>query len=310
MWLLLFPVVAGVLGAALLRLVLRAKRPRLDRPAALVTALAAGASSLIMIVFSTSTVIPMYVADVPSFPWETYGAVRFVLPLALGILTVLLLGLPARSGRAGGAQLTRRTWTSFLSRPWVAILGIVLALVVILTLSAGVVSQPDEDGRFTRYVIELGNGGAETDFYGWHYSMAPMIALVILVVATVRAWAGIARPPHPEDVEQDIARRRLRSTNVARITTGALLLHLAAILRDLESTSRLSLTVGAESGEHFSTGSAFSDLAPFLEYGAPLVAAIGLGLWVHTALTALPASAGSASAASPAGSASSRRESA
>ncbi|GAA1308738.1 hypothetical protein [Brachybacterium tyrofermentans] len=291
MWFLYIPLVVGVLGAALLRLVLRRRLPRLARPVGLVTALAAGASSLIMIVFSTSPLIPMYVTDLQSFPWDVYAAVRFVLPLALGVLTVLLLGLPARDRRSNGAQLTRRTWTSFLSGPWMVTLGIVLALVVTITVATGLVSERDEAGHFTRYVIELGSGGAETDFYGWHYSLAPMITLVILLAATVMAWAGIARPPHPEDVEQDIAQRRLRSTNVARITTGALLLHLASVLRLLKSTSTMSLTVGAESGEHFSTGSAFSDLAPFLEYGAPLLAAIGLGLWVYTALTALPRSA-------------------
>lgn len=293
MWFLLIPLVVGVLGAALLRLVLRRRLPRLDRPAALVTALAAGVSSLIMIVFSTSPLILMYVTELRSLPWDVYAAVRFVLPLALGVVTVLLLGLPARGRRSSGAQLARRTWTSFLSRPWLVVLGIVLALVVTITVSAGLVSERDEDGHFTRYVIELGSGGAETDFYGWHYSMAPMIGVVILLAAAVVAWAGIARPPHPEDVEQDVAQRRLRSTNVARIATGALLLHLASILRLLKSTAMLSLTVGAESGEHFSTGSAYSDLAPFLEYGAPLVAAIGLGLWVYTALTALPLFAGS-----------------
>ena len=291
MWLLSLPLVVGVLVAALLRWVLRRKHPRPTRPTALVTALAAGVSSLAMIVFSISPVILTYVAELRPLPWSVYAAVRFVLPLALGVITVLLLGLPVRNRRSSGAQLTRRTWTSFLSRPWMVILGIVLALVVTITVAAGLVSERDEDGHFTRYVIELGSGGAETDFYGWYYSMAPMITLVILLAATAVAWAGIARPPHPEDVEPDIAQRRLRSANVARFTTGALLLHLASVLRLLASTSTMRLTVGAESGEYFSTGSAFSDLAPFLEYGAPLVAAIGLGLWVYTALTALPLSA-------------------
>lgn len=292
MWLLVISIVVGLLGAVLLRLLLRRGRPRLPRTTGLMTALAAGASFLIMMVFWTSPLLAMYVIEPESFPWDAYAAVRFVLPLALGVITVLLLGLPARGRRSSGAQLTRRTWTSFLSRPWMVALGIVLALVITLTVATGLVSERDEDGHFTRYVIELGSGAAETDFYGWHYSMAPLITMAILLVAAVVAWAGIARPPHPEDVEQDVALRRLRSTNVARFTTGALLLHLASVLRLLTSTSTMSLTVGAESGEYFSTGSAFSDLAPFLEYGAPLVAAIGLGLWVYTALTALPLSAG------------------
>lgn len=290
---LLLPAVVGVLGAALTRLALRGRLPRLERPAARATALAAGGSALLMIVFMASPVIPMYVTEVSAFPWAAHSAVRFVLPLVLGILAVLLLGLPVRARRSRSAQLTRRTWTSFLSPPWMVALGIVLALVVTVTVSAGMVSERDEEGRFTLYVIELGSGSASTGFYGWHHSIAPMVALVLLLVAAAVAWAGIARPPHPEDVEQDIARRRLRSTNVARLTIGALLLHLASILRLLENAASMRLTLFEEAGAGYTATANYSDLQPFLQHGAPLLATIGLGLWVYTALTALPASAGS-----------------
>lgn len=293
MWLLVISIVVGLLGAVLLRLLPRSGRPRLPRTTGLVTALAAGASFLIMTVFWASPLLAMHVIEPESFPWDAYAAVRFVLPLVLGVITVLLLGLPARSRGSRAAQLTRRTWTSFLSGPWLVALGIVLALVLAITVSAGLLSERDEDGHFTRYVIKLGSMGAETDFYGWHYSLAPMIVLAVLITASVVAWARIARPPHPEHVEQDVARRRLRSTNIARVAIGALLLHLASALRLLGSTASFNLTAGARSGEYFSTGSAFSDLAPLLEYGAPVVAAIGMGLWAYTALSALPLPAAS-----------------
>ncbi|GAA1484163.1 hypothetical protein [Brachybacterium fresconis] len=286
MWYLLAPTVLGIAGGVLLRLLRGAHLPSLDRRSAALTAAAAGASSLAMVVYSLSAVfavsgvIPLY-----AFPWDAYVAVRYLLPLLVGILAVLALGIPARNGSVSGAQLTRRTWTSFLGRSWILALLLALGVVVAVTVAAGLASQRDDAGHFTRYVVELGPGSMATTIYGWHLSVGPLVAVGVLLVATVVALAGIARPPHPEDLEADIARRRLRSANVARIATGALLLHLATVLRSVARTAGATLMVGAESGEQFRSGTSFAALAPVLQGAALLTGAIGLALWILTALS-------------------------
>ncbi|GAA1490164.1 hypothetical protein [Brachybacterium sacelli] len=285
MWYLLAPTLVGIVCAVPFWLAGRARRPRLDRRHAVLTATAAGTSSLVMTAFTLSAMAAVFVIPIPAYPWDVFSAIRYLLPVLLGILVVLTLGIPSRSGRSSGAQLTPRTWFSFLDRIWIAITLIVLGIVVAVTVAAGLASERDEAGQFTRYVIELGPGGSATNIYGWHHSVGPLIAVIILLAAAVAALAGIARPPHTEDVEADIARRRLRSTNVARIATGALLLHLATVLRSLEVTSSMSLTVGAASGENFRSGTSFAALTPVLGGGALLAGSIGLALWIVTALS-------------------------
>lgn len=287
MWYLFAPTVLGIAGAVVLRCLRRAGRPRLDRRSAIITAVAAGVSSLTMVIYSLSVAIALFgIIPLYAFPWDTYSAIRFLLPLVLGVVTVIALGFPARGQGTSGAQLTPRTWSSFLDRSWIATFLSVLGVVVAVTVAAGLASQPDDAGHFTQYVVELGPGSMAVSIYGWHLSVGPLVAVAFLPVATLVALGGIARPPHPENLEADIARRRLRSTNVSRIATGALLLHLAAVLRSLAGTASSSLTVGAESGEHFRSGTSFAALTPILQGGALLAGAVGLALWILTALSA------------------------
>lgn len=287
MWYLFAPIVVGIAGAVPLWLLGRARRPGLDRRSAILTAVVAGVSSLAMVAYSLSPVVALSGAiPLHAVPWDAYSAVRYLLPLVLGVLTVLALGIPARTRGSSGAQLTPRTWSSFLGRSWIATLLSVLGVVVAVTVAAGLASGRDDAGHYTQYVVDLGPGSMAMTIYGWHFSVGPLVAVAVLLAATVAALARIARPPHPEDLEVDIARRRLQSTNVVRVATGALLLHLATVLRSLAQTAASSLTVWAESGEHFRSGTSFAALSPVLQVGALLAGSIGLALWILTMLSA------------------------
>lgn len=287
MFALLAPALAGVLGAVLWRALGRSALPGLDARTAPLTVLASGAAALLMIGPMVLFAFAQYVVEIQGLPWEAYRGVRFLLPLVLGILAILVLAIPARREHSSGASLTRRTWTSFLGRSWWATFPIVLGIVLALTVLCGMASERDESGHFTLYSVQLGSGGMMLDFYGWHYSVGPMIAMGVLLAVSIVALAAIARPPHPVDLDGDVGRRRLRSANAARMATGALLLHLGTVLRALQGAAVSTLTVGTESGEQFSTGTSFADLAPALTVAAPLITALGLGLWVFTALSAL-----------------------
>ena len=295
MWYLLTPVLAGVLlgalGAPALRRTGRGPGARLDRRSATLTLAAAGVACLLVIALRALGVSSFSWGFPRDFPWELHGAVRFVLPLVLGIVMVLLLAVPARRTSVRSASLTRRTWRSFVSPARLAVGGGVLGAVLAITVAAGLASHADEDGHHTRYLVELGTASMETGFYGWHHSIAPLLCLAALTASAAGAWSAIARPPHPENHAQDVAARRLRSTNVARAATGAMLLHLSTVLVSLHGTAISSLTVHAESGEFFRSGVPFASLAPALQGGAMLAEAIGLGLWVLVALSAVGRSA-------------------
>lgn len=289
MWYLLAPVLLGILLGAVgaLAPLLRSggARARLDRRSAMLTVAAAGTAAVVMIAQRVGMLPALLTGDLWRYPWELHAAIRYALPLALGILVVLVLAVPARRAGSPAASLTPRGWTSFLSPARLAVTAGVLVLVLAITLAAGLASTVDEEGHHTRYLVELGRSSMETTFYGWHDSSVPLLLLAALTVSAVGAWSAIARPPHPEDIAQDIAARRLRSANVARAATGAMLLHLSTVLASLHGTATASLTVHAESGEFFRSGPAFADLAPVLQGGAVLAEILGLGLWVLTALS-------------------------
>ena len=295
MWYLLTPVLAGILlgafGALALRLHGRGAGARLDRRSAVLTLAAAGVPSLLVIALRVIAVSAFSAGFPRAFPWELHGAVRYVLPLVLGIVMILVLAVPARRTGSPSASLTRRTWTSFLSPARMAVGASVLCAVLAITVAAGLASSADEDGHRSLYLVELGTASMATTFYGWHFSIAPLLCLAALTASAVGAWSAIARPPHPEDHAQDVAARRLRSANVARAATGAMLLHLSTVLVSLHGTAISSLTVHAESGEFFRSGVPFASLASALQGGAMLAEAIGLGLWVLVVLSAVGRSA-------------------
>lgn len=283
----LLGILLGVVGALAPRLRRGRPRARLAPRSAALTVAAAGTAALVMIALRVGMLPALLTGDLWRYPWELHAAIRYALPLALGILVVLVLAVPARRANPPAASLTPRGWTSFLSPSRLAITAGVLALVLAITIAAGLASTVDEEGHHTRYLVELGRSSMETTFYGWHDSLVPLLLLAVLTATTVGAWAAIAHPPHPEDLAQDVAARRLRSANVARAATGAMLLHLATVLTSLHGTATSSLTVHVESGEFFRSGPAFADLAPVLQGGAVLAEILGLALWVLTALSAV-----------------------
>ena len=291
MWYLLAPMLLGLLLGAVGALAppLRKGRPRarLDRRSAALTLAAAGTASLVVIALRVGMLPAIITGDLWNYPWELHAAIRYALPLVLGVLVTLVLAVPARRASSPAASLTPRRWTSFLSPARLAATAAVLVLVLAITVAAGLASTVDEEGHHTRYVVELGRSAMEASIYGWHDSLVPLLLLAALTVTTVGAWSAIARPPLREDLAQDVASRRLRSANIARAATGALLLHLSTVLTSLHGTATASLTVHAESGEFFRATPAFAALAPALQGGAVLVEVLGLGLWVLTALSAV-----------------------
>lgn len=292
---LLAPLVLGIVGGVLFGVLRRARHPRLDRRSALLTALAAGVAALVIIVARGGAAVATYAISISAFPWEGYDMVRYLLPLVLGILVILVLAIPPRRERAGGARLTRRTWSSFVGRPWIITLLLVLGIVLAVTVATGLASSRDEEGHYTQYVLDAGFGALEVPFYGWHTSAGPLVALVVLLVATFLAWSAIARPPYSEDLEGDVARRRQRSTNVARVAAGAMLLHLSTVLGSVAQIASGSLFSFDEDGNRFDAWMPFASLSTALQAGCLLAGAIGLGLWVVTALTAVGSSVPSAS---------------
>lgn len=286
-WTVIWPSLAGTMAAVVVWLLRRSRPSRANLDSRLLTTSVAGTAALVVVMHRLLAPLPLYV-DVPSGVWEAAFGARYVLPLVLGLIAVLLLGVPDRRRRASsGADLTPRTWRSYIATGWLGTTLATLVVVIGLSLAAGFASEPDDQGRHVRYTADFGSASVSTEIYGWHVSAVPLVVLALTLATGWRALTSIARRPPGADVEVDSAARRLRSTNVARMTLGAVLLHLQSILHSLAATSSVRGTMSTTRGEYFSSGTAFSALTEFLQVSGTVVGIVGLGLWVFTALTGL-----------------------
>ncbi|WP_341853915.1 hypothetical protein [Brachybacterium sp. GPGPB12] len=201
---------AGIVLGALAWAVRRRGLPALEAGRA-VTAAATGGAVVLLAAYSVLGAMPLWV-EAPREVWSAVFGARYAPPLVLGLVALVALGA-ARPHRAPstGASLAPRTWRTFLDARWLAALVIAPVLVLVPTLAAGMASRPDEDGEYTRYVVDVGSGTLGTGIYGWHHSALPLVLLVPLGAATWWALSGIARPPLAEAEPADAANRRPRA---------------------------------------------------------------------------------------------------
>ena len=220
---------------------------------------------------------------------DWYFDYRFVVPVAFGILVVALLSFPVQArGARGAAELTRRSFVSFVRPRWFIAPGVLLALVLLITIVAGAASQPGpESGNYTMYFVDLGGErGMGTSVYGWFYSLPAMILTGILIVVTIVALSLIARPALAEDSVHDVCVRTVRSRNIIAAGTGALMLHLGLIFGSLAATASVRSTFSTSEGS-VTFWTTFSALQPSFDAASMLCAALGVALWATVVLSAL-----------------------
>lgn len=296
---LLWPTLASVVLAVAAWFGFRGGTPPL-RAGRLTTAVAAGIAVVVTVIDTVLGAAALWfeaLRDLSSALFE----VRFVLPLVLALPIIVLLGARRpRTAAPSGALLAPRSWHSFVRARWLLAAFCALALIVGLTLAAGMASEPSDAGEYVMYRVDVGSMEMGTTIYGWHHSLVPLALCALLCAVTWWALSRIARPPMAAEHAADTADRRLRSTNTVRIALGALLLLLEAVLHSLATTSRM--TGSASDGDvWFSTGTPFAALTGMLSVLAQAAGVLGLALWVLTVLTAVraPSSARATSTAVP-----------
>lgn len=277
------PLVAAMLLAIGIRFLAMRSTPR---PGLRVALLTVTAGAIPAVVVSA----PRLSYWIPSLRGSVALSFQAIAPLVLGIVAVLLLMIPPPAHRTGAtAELTRRSVRAFVSARWVWMLVASTAAIAAVSIAAGTVSGPDSEGRYTEYSFAVGTGfRVGTTIYGWHYSIPALGVLAALLVVTVIAWLNVPRPGWQDDARQDAAVRRLRAGNIGRVATGALLVHLAVVLRSLAGTASLRGETPTTELGTISAGPPFAALGPVLECIGWIALAAGLTMWILTALTAIP----------------------
>lgn len=278
------PITVAVIVGIGIRLINLPPLPRIGTPASWLTAAAGGIPALTM---AALVWFPFVVPPLGFFDLD----VRSMAPLALGIAAVVLLAIPPISQHRGAvAQISRRTIMSFVSVRWIITALAVAAIIVALSVAAGNASGLDENGRYTTYTISIGTTGTEmgAGIYGWHYSVPALVGVAVLLVATAGAWALLPRPAWSDDIAHDSAVRRLRASNIGRAACGALLIHLAVVLRSLAGTASLIGSTTTTDLGAVSVTPPFAALGPTLDWCGFIALTAGLAMWIVIALTAIP----------------------
>jgi hypothetical protein len=287
------PVAAGI-GLSLVWWFLRGRRQGL--PGAAVSALAAVTGILLVLVESVVRLLagPLsLLLDVPVWFWEVHRDYRFIMPLLLGAIGLVILTFPIRGRNGNGAaDLTPRTPVSFARGWWFLAPSAILALVLLVTVLAGAASQPDsETGRFTMYNVRVGAGNMMgTTIYGWFYSVPALIILAGIVLLLFLSLFLIARPALAPDPALDVLTRAVRTRNVLAVVSGALLLHLGTILTSLAGTASMRSSFRTPEGP-VSFWTTFAALQPALMIAANVAVALGFAFWAAVALSAIPSRA-------------------
>jgi hypothetical protein len=290
-WVLVAPLVGVVLAVAWWLLRRRGVRP-LGGAIAAFTVIAGIVGVVVEVSVRLLMVGPVLLPIAPSAKYAVwYFDYRFTIPVVVGIVGVGLLAFPIRSRQgAGTAELAPRGPLRFTRPRWFLPPAIVVAVILLVTVLAGVASQPNpETGRYDMYLVELGTGTTMATFiYGWYYSLPALVAILALAAATVGSLALIARPPLAVDRDEDARIRSIRSRNVIVVATASLVLHLGLVVESLARTASLAATVSSEVGRVTLTTPIVAMIPVFI--AASLIAAVaGAALWASVTLTAVGA---------------------
>jgi hypothetical protein len=198
------------------------------------------------------------------------GGWQFAVPLLGGVIATVLQCVPASAGqRKGVAELAPRTPFSFATVPWLLGTGVLLGVAFVAALLGGLASRPDEDGAYTMWVQDVGLGTVGRLIYGWSFSAASLVLLLLLTVATIVGLTLIARPSIAEPAAEDLANRRSRTRTLLATTSGSALIHLGTVLIFFACTANLSTGIPV--------GDALVPVYPPFAVLAPLFLGSGIG---------------------------------
>ncbi|WEK62014.1 MAG: hypothetical protein P0Y60_04435 [Candidatus Microbacterium colombiense] len=262
----------------------RRTQPPIDSGVRWAVGLAAALLLILMVAQILRAVLPPSAVQVlaPLINW------RFLTPLLVGCLALMVLLFPVTIRRGGGsAELDRRTPFSFASRGTLWTLAVLIALSLGLAAFGGALSRPDDLGQYRMIWIELGSTSGGTEIYGWYYSVPALWVLGALIVLVAANLVLISSPPISADVDGDRATRRFRIRAVLRLASSAIALHVAAVLVFLAGTSTASVTKGAGGVEAISVGTSFAALTPVLWGAWALASCLGAALCMSVLLSAV-----------------------
>jgi heme/copper-type cytochrome/quinol oxidase subunit 2 len=226
-----------VAAVAIVWFMVRRRRPA-DLPARIRPVVAAARRrALIAVLFSVVVLLGCAVVGV-AFP-ALLGMPFAVAPLVSGAAGMLLYAatrpraivVPEDAPRSAG--LARRSWLSAIPGHWLHAWVEITVLFVAVVVFCGITASADDQGRSRAIRFESPEQtGVSTPYPGWFYGIPALIALALLIAATVFALHRIGEAaafPDPEDAEADAQWRRTSASVILKLSTGSMLFSLGGI---------------------------------------------------------------------------------
>lgn len=223
---------------------------------------------------------------------------RYATPLAAATIVLLVALTVVRVRGTTRSQVpvlpvVRRTWLSFGPRAGLSVSAATLLLLIGTTVSAGLASSTDDQGRFAWLVVPVPNE-AEVDplrpqFYGWAYGTPVLACALALVIA---AWmllhANAVRPfIRPESVASERRARSHVARDAVRIVISGVLLALGGawrLIADAGAAAQLTV-MGINDGAPYDVIWRYAGLASAAGWLAPLLEIIGFTLLLLVAFS-------------------------
>lgn len=253
------------------------------------------AAATIVVAFVVEFVVRGYVlTDLGASWWRFAFPLIFALVGMMATVAVILARgtAPPETPVIDG---TRRSWRSFTSRSAVVTASVAISTLIATTISAGLASSPNGQGRFVWLAVPIPN---ESDidplrlpFYGWAYGTPVLVCLAVLTAATWWVLDRNAARPYrrPQTVSAERVARRETARNITFLTTAATLLSVGSAWRLIAnggSVSHLEI-IGDDGIASYDAAWRFAELAVAAGWCAPLLETIALTLLLLVATTGL-----------------------
>lgn len=215
--------------------------------------------------------------DFSPYPTD-YRWWAYPLPIAAAILviTIVLARLAHDNARVEIAVLPvrHRGWLSFARTFEVIMAAGVLALLLVVSILAGLASATDENGLHTLIVMPgadlVGQDNFDVPgratFYGWAYSVPVMLGVAVLALLVwwaIRTSSGRSFI-RPETVDAETRERKVTTSVLLQLFTGTVLLSLGSALASIGDSGQGSTGVGIPGVGDFNFTLGYSSFAPAL----------------------------------------------
>lgn len=218
--------------------------------------------------------------------------------LSVLLCTAVLLTRRAAMSRDGGrahgsASAPEHTPAYFAARGWFVAWGMSLSALMLAVVWAGLISQPDERGRYLLHTIRIDNisdgtwATGSTTIAGWYFGVPIIVAALLLAALVLIGVSMQTRGPLAPDSDRDLYLRRTATRTLLTLSGGAFIVTLAWVLSSIGSAARMTAGIS-----QITVSSPLAPIAAPVSVLAMLLQGIGIALLLLPLFSRLPLSTG------------------